>query len=139
MRGAGASALVALTAGSAVGWSGPRVEPVWNAAGVSALAVDGVVSAPGWLVGNTQGGLNDDFASWAVEVRRAADAGVVLSQIEGSLAYIDTLAPRPDADRYRKLRATLEGAHNRFHQMMHRHGVYHDHTPIHDHHEGHEH
>jgi hypothetical protein len=67
------------------------------------------------------------------------DALAVLEQIEGAIAYVDTLAPRPEAKRYKKLRATLEGAHNRLHQQMHRHGVYHQHTPIHAHTEHHEH
>ena len=44
-------------------------------------------------------------------------------------------APRPDAERFRKLRATLATAHDRMHRMMHRHGVFHDYTPIHDHHQ----
>jgi len=69
----------------------------------------------------------------------AHDAGLILDQIEGALAYVDTLAPRPDARRYRQLRATLEGAWNRLHQTMHRHGVFHDHTPLHDHAAHHEH
>ena len=38
-----------------------------------------------------------------------------------------------------KLRVTLEAAHNRLHQQMHRQCVYHQHTPIHDHTEHHEH
>jgi hypothetical protein len=67
------------------------------------------------------------------------DAITVLEQIEGALAFIDTLAPRPEATRYRQLRATLEAAHNRLHQMMHRQGVYHEHTPLHHHDEHHEH
>jgi hypothetical protein len=69
----------------------------------------------------------------------AHDAGLILDQIEGALAYVDTIAPRPDARRYRQLRATLEGAWNRLHQTMHRHGVFHDHVPLHDHAEHHEH
>ena len=68
-----------------------------------------------------------------------ADANVVLAQIEGALAYVDTLAPRPAENRHRKLRATLESAYNRFHQMMPRHGVFHDHSPVHSHHEPYEH
>ncbi len=62
-----------------------------------------------------------------------ADALTVLEQIEGAIAYVDTLAPRPEAIRYKQLRATLESAHNRLHQRMHRAGVYHQHTPLHDH------
>ena len=69
----------------------------------------------------------------------AHDAGLIIAQIEGALAYVDTIAPRPDAARYRQLRATLEGAWNRLHQAMHRRGVFHGHTPLHDHAEHHEH
>ena len=69
----------------------------------------------------------------------AHDAGLILDQIEGALAYVDTIAARPDARRYRQLRATLEGAWNRLHQTMHRHGVFHGHTPLHDHAAHHEH
>lgn len=62
------------------------------------------------------------------------DADAVLSQIEGAMAYVDVLAPRPmEAARLRKMRATLEAAHNRLHQRMHQHGVYHKHTPLHTH------
>jgi hypothetical protein len=67
------------------------------------------------------------------------DAMVVLEQIEGAIAFIDTLAPRPEALQYKKLRATVEAAHNRMHQRMHQHGVYHEHNPVHDHTEHHEH
>ena len=62
------------------------------------------------------------------------DAIVVLEQIEGAIAYVDTLAPRPDALRFKQLRATLETAHNRLHQRMHKNGIYHDHTLLHEHH-----
>lgn len=67
------------------------------------------------------------------------DAMVVLEQIEGALAYVDTLAPRPEAQRFRQLRATLEAAHNQLHQRMHRAGVFHRHTPLHTHDAPHEH
>lgn len=65
------------------------------------------------------------------------DAVAVLEQIEGAIAYIDTIAPRPDAVRFKQMRATLESAHQRLHQRMHQAGVYHEHTPVHHH--GHEH
>lgn len=68
-----------------------------------------------------------------------ADAMLVLEQIEGAIAFIDTLAPRPEATQYKKLRATIEAAHNRMHQRMHQQGVYHEHTVLHDHTEHHEH
>ena len=47
-------------------WSGPDVRPVFSAGGISGLSINGAVGAATWLVGNTQGGLDDDFASWEV-------------------------------------------------------------------------
>jgi hypothetical protein len=67
------------------------------------------------------------------------DATAVLEQIEGAIAYVDTLAPRPEATRFKKMRATLEAAHNRMHQQMHHNGVFHNHSPLHDHGHSHEH
>ncbi len=67
------------------------------------------------------------------------DATAILEQIEGAIAYVDTIAPRPEALRYKQLRATLEAAHNRLHQRMHQQGIYHDHIPLHDHSYHHEH
>jgi hypothetical protein len=57
------------------------------------------------------------------------DAIAVLEQIEGALAYVDTLAPRPDAQRYKLMRASLEAAHNRLHTRLHQHDMLHRHTP----------
>ncbi len=56
------------------------------------------------------------------------DAVSILRQIEGAQAYVDTLAPRPEAHRFEAMRMILEQAYNRLHQRMHRHGVYHCHT-----------
>jgi hypothetical protein len=67
------------------------------------------------------------------------DALAVLEQIEGALAYVDTLAPRPEERRLKQLRATLETAHNRLHQRLHTQGVFHRHTPLHSHEAPHEH
>jgi hypothetical protein len=67
------------------------------------------------------------------------DAMAVLNQIEGAIAYVDTIAPRPEANRFKQLRATLDAAYNRLHQQMHRNGIYHHHTPLHHHGETHEH
>ena len=61
------------------------------------------------------------------------DSMAVLEQIEGALAYVDTLAPRPEAQRFKQIRATIEAAHNRLHQLMHRQGIYHEHNPLHQH------
>jgi hypothetical protein len=60
------------------------------------------------------------------------DASAVLEQIEGALAYVDTLAPRPEALRFKQLRATLEGAHNRLHQRLHQAGIFHQHPSLHN-------
>jgi len=62
---------------------------------------------------------------------------VVLDQIQGAIAYVDTLAPRPEASRYKQLRATLETAYNQLHQRMHHAGAFHQHTPVHGHEDGH--
>lgn len=69
----------------------------------------------------------------------AKDATAVLEQIEGAIAYVDTIAPRPAAQRFKQMRATLEAAHNRLHQRMHSNGLFHRHTPLHDHTQVHEH
>ena len=53
------------------------------------------------------------------------DAIALLEQIEGAIAYVDTLAPQPAARQYKKIRAAIEAAHNRLHQLMHRQGIYH--------------
>jgi hypothetical protein len=66
------------------------------------------------------------------------DSMTVLDQIQGAIAYVDTLATRPEVRRYRALRATLETAYNRLHQRMHAAGVYHRH-PLHDPAQPHEH
>ena len=63
----------------------------------------------------------------------APDALAVLEQIEGAIAYVDTLAPRSEARRFKQLRATLEAAHNRLHQRLHQQGIYHRHTSLHPH------
>ena len=67
------------------------------------------------------------------------DAMAVLEQIEGAIAYVDTIATRPAAQRFKQMRATLEAAHNRLHQRMHQNGLFHRHTPLHDHMRSHEH
>ncbi len=61
------------------------------------------------------------------------DAMAVLEQIEGAMAYVDTIAPRPEAQRFKQMRATLESAYNRLHQRLHQSGTFHRHTPLHTH------
>jgi hypothetical protein len=72
------------------------------------------------------------------ELFGAADSIAILEQIQGAIAYVDTIAPRPDARRFTALRATLETAYNRLHQRMHAAGVYHRHA-LHDPAEPHDH
>jgi hypothetical protein len=43
---------------------------------LQAFSVDGVLSAPTFLVGNTQGGLDDNYAAWSIEIKSAAAQGV---------------------------------------------------------------
>jgi hypothetical protein len=63
----------------------------------------------------------------------AADAVTILEQIEGALAFLDTVGTRAETARYREMRLVLESAHRRLHNRMHALGHYHDHTPEEDH------
>ena len=62
------------------------------------------------------------------------DASEILEQIEGSVAYLDILAPNTDVKRLGQMRVILEGAYNRLHERMHRRGVFHQHTAPNGHH-----
>lgn len=66
----------------------------------------------------------------------AADALTILEQIEGALAYLDTVGTRRDDMTYKRMRLVLEGAHRSLHNRMHRLGQYHDHNVMQNH-EGH--
>lgn len=72
------------------------------------------------------------------ELFSETDSMAVLDQIQGAIAYVDTIAPRAEARRFEELRATLEMAYNRLHHRMHAVGVYHRH-PLHDPAQPHEH
>ncbi len=63
----------------------------------------------------------------------AADAVTILEQIEGALAYLDTVGTRAEDRVYKRLRLVLEGAHRRLHNRMHAQGHYHEHTAGEDH------
>jgi len=67
----------------------------------------------------------------------AADAVTILEQIEGALAYLDTVGTRADNVAYKRMRLVLTSAHRRLHNRMHHFGFYHDHTPVTDHLEHH--
>jgi hypothetical protein len=63
----------------------------------------------------------------------AADAATILEQIEGALAYIDTVGTRADDVRYKQMRRVLTAAHRKLHNEMHRQGRDHHHGATHDH------
>ena len=122
-----------------------RVEVVVGGFAVDDHAADGALEAAGscevkvtastWIALRVRGshsGRAGEIAahSSSVMVRvdgqrpfKREDAMAVLEQIEGALAYVDTLAPRPAAQRFKKIRASIEAAHNRLHQLMHRQGI----------------
>jgi hypothetical protein len=64
----------------------------------------------------------------------AADAVTILEQIEGSIAYLDTVGTRADERAYKRMRLILSSAHRKLHNEMHRNGVDHPHTAVHHHH-----
>ena len=63
----------------------------------------------------------------------AADAVTILEQIEGAMAYLDTVGTRAEDRVYKRMRLVLEGAHRRLHNRMHSQGQFHEHTPPTDH------
>jgi hypothetical protein len=63
----------------------------------------------------------------------AADAVTILKQIEGAVAYIDTVGIRADDDRYKQMRLVLTSAHRALHNRLHQAGLYHGHSAPHDH------
>jgi hypothetical protein len=67
----------------------------------------------------------------------AADAVTILEQIEGALAYLDTVGTRANEVVYKRMRLVLTSAHRSLHNRMHQLGFYHDHTPVTDHLEHH--
>jgi len=63
----------------------------------------------------------------------AADAVTILEQIEGALAYLDTVGTRAETEAYKRMRLVLTSAHRTLHNRMHQMGYYHNHTPTQDH------
>jgi hypothetical protein len=59
----------------------------------------------------------------------AADAVTILDQIEGAMAYLDTVGTRAEDRAYKRMRLVLESAHRALHNRMHQEGHYHEHTP----------
>jgi hypothetical protein len=67
----------------------------------------------------------------------AAEAVTILEQIEGSLAYLDTVGTRAQDRAWKRMRLVLESAGRRLHNRLHQNGFYHDHNPFSDHPEHH--
>ena len=63
----------------------------------------------------------------------AADGVTILEQIEGALAYLDTIGTRPEEEAYKRMRLVLTSAHRTLHNRMHQLGRFHGHTPVTDH------
>lgn len=62
------------------------------------------------------------------------DAMTILEQIEGSTAYVKSLATKADERTYKQLMMKLTSAHHALHHRMHHNGVFHRHTVVDDHH-----
>jgi len=65
------------------------------------------------------------------------DALTILEQIEGSLAYLDTIGIKADDSAYKRMRLVLESTHRKVHNRMHQMGYYHKHSILSDHPEHH--
>jgi hypothetical protein len=63
----------------------------------------------------------------------AADAVTILDQIEGAMAYLDTVGTRADDRAYKRMRLALESAHRTLHGRLHQRGTYHEHIPPKEH------
>jgi hypothetical protein len=59
----------------------------------------------------------------------AADAVTILDQIEGAMAYLDSVGTRAETAAYKRMRLVLQGAHRAIHNRLHQRGVLHEHTP----------
>jgi hypothetical protein len=58
------------------------------------------------------------------------DAVTILDQIEGALAYLDTVGTRAEDAVYKRLRLRLTSAHRTLHNQLHARGQFHEHTPL---------
>ncbi len=55
----------------------------------------------------------------------SGDAVTILEQIEGAIAYLDTVGTRAEDRVYKRMRLDLESAHRRLHNQMQAEGIYH--------------
>ncbi len=66
-----------------------------------------------------------------------ADALSILDQVEGALAFLDTVGTRAEDEVYKRMRLKLTSIYRRLHNDLHKRGHYHQHTLITDHPEHH--
>jgi hypothetical protein len=64
----------------------------------------------------------------------AADTVTILEQIEGALAYLDTVGTRAEDRAYKRMRLVLEASHRELHNRMHQAGHFHEHAAPHEQH-----
>ena len=62
-----------------------------------------------------------------------SDVTLILEQIEGAIAYMDTVATPADDRQHRAMRLKLAAVYREFHDRMHAAGVFHHHAPALDH------
>ncbi|WP_216624979.1 CehA/McbA family metallohydrolase [Paenibacillus foliorum] len=111
-------------------WSVPVKESCWVA-----LRIRGMDAEHGEIIA-----AHSSAATIIVDGKKcfdANDAVTILEQIEGSTAYVKSLATKADDRAYKHLLMTLTAAHRALHNRMHQHGVMHLHTPADDHHREH--
>jgi len=67
----------------------------------------------------------------------APDAMNILEQIEGTMAFVNTMSSKSEERRYKAIISQILSAHRALHNKMHQNGVFHNHTPMDDHPEHH--
>jgi hypothetical protein len=90
-----------------------------------------------WLALLIRGHYADKPEMIAAHSSPVMDALTILEQIEGALAFIDTIGTRADTEIYKRMRMVLTSAHRELHNRMHQMGQYHEHSPVDDHSEHH--
>jgi len=63
----------------------------------------------------------------------AADGLTILEQIEGAMAYLETIGTRAEDKAYKRMKMVLTSAHRSIHNRLHEAGMFHSHIPVNDH------
>lgn len=72
-----------------------------------------------------------------VPIMVEADALTILEQVEGAMAYLDTIGTKADDKIFKRMKMVLTSAHRSLHNRMHEMGYFHNHTSVNDHSEHH--